>query len=235
MKCAVLLLADISGYTSFVREHAKTADHASRSVVALLKAIIAGSYTPLEVAELEGDAVFFYALFEPDEFASGTDAIKRQIPGLFKAFEDARDALVGGADCPCDACTHIGDLQLKQVVHSGEVSLERIGEFEKLFGLDVIVVHRMLKNTVDANQYLMLSDAAHGSFGSFGGVAAEERVERLDGIGEMAMHVYYADELSTLPVVPVPNGEQRSGGWLSWLKAPLAAFGIGSVDDRGRS
>lgn len=235
MKSAVLLLADISGYTSFVREHTDTADHASQSVVGLLKAIIAASSGPLHVAELEGDAVFFYALLDPDNVSGDTDAIKRQIPGLFRAFEDARDAMVNGADCPCEACTHIGDLRLKQVVHSGEVAVEQIGRFEKLFGLDVIVVHRMLKNTVEAKQYLMLTDAAHGSFGTFGGSEAEVRIECLDGIGEMSMHVYYADELSTLPVLPAPNGNQPSGGWLGWLKAPLAALGIGSIDDRGRS
>lgn len=227
MKRAVLLMADISGYTRFVRAHADTADHARRSIVNLLKAIIGASSSPLVVAELEGDAVFFYAIIEPDEMSGATGAIKRQIPGLFHAFKVARDAMVDGAECPCQACTHVGDLRLKQVVHSGEVAVERIGRFEKLFGLDVIVVHRMLKNTVEANEYLMLSDAANSSFGTFGSTTAEERTECLDGIGEMAMHVYYADELSALPVVPAANGTgalSTLSGWLRWLKAPLAVF-----------
>lgn len=203
MKCAVLLMADISGYTRFVRTHAETADHARQSVVKLLKAIITASSTPLQVAEIEGDAVFFYALNEPDESPVVTDAIKGQIPGLFRAFNGARDEMVVGADCPCEACTHVGDLRLKQVVHSGEVAVERIGRFEKLFGLDVIVIHRMLKNTIEASEYLMLSDAAHRALGSFGASGAEERTECLDGIGEMRMHVYYAEELSALPLRPV--------------------------------
>ena len=40
--------------------------------------------------------------------------------------------------CVCEACTNVGQLRLKQVVHYGEVAVEKIDRFEKLFGLDVI-------------------------------------------------------------------------------------------------
>lgn len=223
MTGAVLLMADISGYTQFVRTHADTADHARQSIVGLLKAIISASSTPLQVAELEGDAVFLYALAEEREFPGAAEAIKSQIPGLFRAFQGARDAMVDRADCPCEACTHIADLRLKQVVHTGEVAVERIGRFEKLFGLDVIVVHRMLKNSVEAKEYLMISEAAHESLGAFGGVTAEVRRECLEGIGEMRMHVYYSEDLSALPLAPSLNGGRRlsPSRFLRWLSAGL--------------
>ena len=100
--------------------------------------------------------------------------------------------------CQCHACAGIGGLKLKQVVHSGPVAAERIGRFHKLFGLAVIVVHRMLKASVPAGEYLMLSEPAFSAFGDFFGLEPEWRTVDLDGIGEQPMVVYYADQLASL-------------------------------------
>ena len=63
----ILLLSDISGYTEFVRRHVRSASHARQITVRLLKAIVSASGPPLSVGELEGDAVFFYALGAEEE------------------------------------------------------------------------------------------------------------------------------------------------------------------------
>ena len=59
---SILLVADISGFTDFVQHHARSASHARQIVVRLLKSVIDAARPPLKVGELEGDAVFFYAL-----------------------------------------------------------------------------------------------------------------------------------------------------------------------------
>ncbi len=51
----ILLVADISGYTDFVRQHARSASHARQITVRLLKAIVSAASPPLSVAELEGE------------------------------------------------------------------------------------------------------------------------------------------------------------------------------------
>jgi hypothetical protein len=89
-------------------------------------------------------------------------------------------------------------LRLKQVVHAGEVAVEQIDRFRKLFGLDVIIVHRMLKNFVPAREYLMLSEPAFTSFQGFFDLEPENRIEELEGVGEMPMMVFYADQLRTV-------------------------------------
>ncbi|NIO06511.1 MAG: DUF2652 domain-containing protein, partial [Deltaproteobacteria bacterium] len=58
----LLLIADISGFTEFMRLHAMATRHARQIVVRLLRAMIEATGPPLRVAELEGDAVFFYAV-----------------------------------------------------------------------------------------------------------------------------------------------------------------------------
>ena len=42
----------------------------------------------------------------------------------------------------------MGDLDFKFVVHHGEMVRQKIGAREELAGRDVILVHRLLKNTV---------------------------------------------------------------------------------------
>ncbi len=195
---SILLMSDISGYSEFVRRHTRSADHAREITVRLLKAIVSASGPPLSVAELEGDAVFFYALGSEVELLEFAEQVKDRIPRLFRAFARELKILSSGPSCSCHACSCIAALRLKQEVHVGEVAAEKIGRFEKLFGLAVIFVHRMLKNTVPANEYLMLSELAFSNFDDFFGLEPERRMVELEGIGEHEMIVFSAEQLASL-------------------------------------
>ena len=216
----ILLVSDISGYTNFVRRHARSASHARQITVRLLKAIISASSPPLLVAELEGDAVFFYALGSEEEIPELTKQVKVQIPRLFRTFAAELKVLSSGPQCSCDACDAIGSLRLKQVVHTGEVAVEQIGRFKKLFGLAVIIVHRMLKNSVPAREYLMVSESTFSDFDGFFGLDPERRVVELEGIGEHRMMVFYEEQLARVQEQldeeegPIPNPSLfRVLGW----------------------
>ena len=126
---AMLLIADISGFTRFMRLHALTTSHAHQIIVRLLKALGDASGPPLKIAELEGDAVFFYALGTEDDLPKDTAAVKEQILRFFRVFKQEIEALQQVTACVCEACTNVGQLRLKQVVHYGEVR-ERKGERE---------------------------------------------------------------------------------------------------------
>ena len=194
----ILLVSDISGYTEFVRRHTRSASHARQITVRLLKAIVSASRPPLSVAELEGDAVFFYALGSEEELPKLAKQVKDQIPLLFRAFARELTILSSGPSCSCDACSGIGALRLKQVVHAGEVAVEKMGRFEKLFGLPVIIVHKMLKNSVPAREYVMLTEPAFSTFDDFFDLEPERRLVDLEGIGERKMMVFYAQQLATV-------------------------------------
>ena len=194
----ILLVSDISGYTDFVRKHARSASHARQITVRLLKAIISASSPPLLVAELEGDAVFFYALGSEEELPGLAEQLKDQIPRIFRAFAEELKVVDSAPHCSCNACASIGSLRLKQVVHVGEVAVEKIGRFKKLFGLPVIVVHRMLKNSVPATEYLMVSEPAFSTFDGFYDLEPERRLVELEGIGEYRMMVFYKGQLASI-------------------------------------
>ena len=212
---ALLLIADISGFTKFMRLHALTTSHAHQIIVRLLKVLIDASGPPLKVAELEGDAVFFYALTTEDDLAQAADVVKEQILRFFHVFKQEIDALKQVTACVCEACTNVDQLRLKQVVHRGEVALEQIDRFEKLFGLDVILVHRMLKNTVPSNQYLMMTDPAYAACTDFYNLEPERRTEDFEGVGAVEMLVFYAAALASalehLPAPPPPHLRSNIG------------------------
>jgi hypothetical protein len=206
---AVLLLADISGFTKFLKLHTLSTSHARQIIVRLLDALVKVSEPPLKVAELEGDAVFFYALAEERQLMSVANRVKAQLPRMFRVFKQEIEALQKVPVCVCQACTTVGSLRLKQVMHTGEVAIERIGRFEKLFGLDVIVVHRMLKNSVPASEYLMLTVPAYETIGDFYMQEPERRTETLEGVGVVETVVFYEEglakvvaEASSIPAPP---------------------------------
>lgn len=207
----LLLIADISGFTRFMRLHALATSHARQIVVRLLRALVDAAEPPLVVAELEGDAVFFYALAtEPEELDRLARAVKRQVLRFYQVFEREIADLKRLTACVCGACTSVGQLQLKQVLHCGEVALERIDRFEKLFGLDVILVHRMLKNSVPAADYAMLTRPAYEAGGGFFDLTPEFRTEMFEGVGEVETLVFYQPEMAPLvaaveDVQPAPS------------------------------
>ena len=192
----VLLIADISGYTKFLRLHALANSHARQIIARLLRALTESATAPLKLAEVEGDAVFFYA--EATRTLEVAEQVKKHVLRFFRVFEAEVRSLERVTACACEACANVGQLKLKQVVHCGDVSIEHIDRFEKLLGLDVILVHRMLKNGVPAHDYLMMSQVAFELCRDFYALEPERRVEPLEGIGDVNMMVFYRSALEPL-------------------------------------
>lgn len=191
---AVLLVADISGFTKFMKSQIISVSHAKQVIVRLLKAIIKSSGHPLKIAELEGDAVFFYAPCNEKNMKKTIADVKTQLVEFFISFTNEINILTGLNACSCEACKKTRDLKLKIVVHTGDIHFEKINKSEKLFGIDVIVVHRMLKNSVPSNEYVMMSKDAHTKFVDFYGLEGESFREDLEGIGEVDTLVFYPEK-----------------------------------------
>ena len=60
-----LLIADIAGYTRFMKFHQASLAHAQDIVAQLLEAVIDATQPHLKLAKLEGDAAFFYIAYPP--------------------------------------------------------------------------------------------------------------------------------------------------------------------------
>jgi class 3 adenylate cyclase len=185
-----LVLADISGYTRFARLHRLSQAHAETIICDLLDAVIAHTEHPLKLNELLGDAAFFYA--PSDGTPATAQPVFAQVNRFCAAFDQRSRELTGECSmCVCDACRNAGTLRLKVIVHEGEAVITRLRGFEKLAGEDVILAHRLLKNSIPAQEYVAVTDAVQRLLGDPGGASVELRRERCDGIGEVTVAVYY--------------------------------------------
>jgi hypothetical protein len=51
------------------------------------------------------------------------------------------------------------DLSLKIIAHYGPMTEYTIGQFKKLYGEVVVEAHRLLKNSIEGDSYLLLTDS----------------------------------------------------------------------------
>lgn len=190
----VLLLADISGYTRFMVAHEKSLRHSQTIIRALLESLMAQVGPPLQVSEVQGDALFMYALKGPEgqDWSRQGQRLTTSVLRLFDVFAKRLAQIGAYSICRCDACSNMGDLQLKVIVHSGEALLNKVGDFGVLSGVDVIRLHRLAKNSVEAGEYVLLTESAFQDLGLPEGVAVDERVEEYD-VGSMMTYVYLPD------------------------------------------
>lgn len=184
-----LVIVDISGYTRFIQANRTTLIHAQEIVALLLESVIDNASHPLTLNKLEGDAAFLYAELGDDPAAAARD-VARQVDAFFAAFHARALELAGSrATCPCDACRRIGGLQLKAIAHAGQAAFRRIRQFEELAGEDVILVHRLLKNTVAESEYVMMTEPFFSLLADAAGVVADTRSEPCDGFGAVSVRV----------------------------------------------
>ena len=138
-----LVLADISGYTSYVAQ--TEIEHADLALSYLLETIVEKIGGLLVIGQLEGDAVFAYA--EEGKLKEGKSLLEL-IDQTYLAFREIALALYAGATCPCKACRALPTLDLKFMVHHGEFLLQRVAGITHLLGTDVNLIHRLAKNRV---------------------------------------------------------------------------------------
>ena len=138
-----LLLADISGYTSFI---ARTEiEHAENVISPLLETIIGKLGDMLTFVKLEGDAVFAYV---PENQVSSCSAMLELLDQTYLIFRDSATDMHEHATCPCKACKAIPSLDLKFFVHHGEYVIQKVAGTIDLLGNDVTLIHRLAKNHV---------------------------------------------------------------------------------------
>jgi hypothetical protein len=154
---AHFVIADISGYTSFLA--GVELDHAQDIIADLMDTVVKGLRPPFRLAKFEGDAAFVYAATAKIDGSMLQDIIESAYFTFRRRLRDIKRASV----CECKACAAMGDLDFKFVAHHGEMVKQKMGGREELAGRDVIVVHRLLKNTVSeklgGRAYALYSDA----------------------------------------------------------------------------
>jgi len=178
----VLVLADISGFTAFVT--ATALEHGPPIIAELLGVVMRHLSPPLEIQEVEGDAVFALGA---DRVLVPPVRLLDVLEDTFLAFRDRQIELQADESCSCNACRNVSSLDLKIVAHHGRFLRQTVGGRGQVAGVDVILAHRLLKNRLMRRQaYLLLTEAALRWIGvdpiPAGLVAHTERYEHLGDV-----------------------------------------------------
>ena len=189
-----LVLADISGYTSFVAT--TEIEHADLALSILLEAIVEKLSGLLTISKLEGDAVFAYV--EQGKLLEGKSLLEL-IDHTYLAFRDKADVLFRGATCACKACLAIPTLDLKFMLHHGDFIIQQVAGIRDLMGTDVNLIHRLTKNHVSESTgwkgYALFTDQVLDRM-QFSRNDLFKRCETYEHLGDvdiycMDMHVRY--------------------------------------------
>ena len=156
---AIILIPDISGFTGFTR--ATEIDHAAHIITELLELIVASNETNFTLAEIEGDAVLFYRKGGPLSRARLADQCLR----MFANFHQRLRVIERDTVCQCGACQTASNLTLKFIAHFGYIKEIKVAQFVKATGIDMIVAHRLLKNDIDANEYILFTEPCCSAVG----------------------------------------------------------------------
>ena len=175
-----LLLADITGYTNYLQ--GSELEHAEDVLADLLETIISGIEPPFELSKLEGDAAFAYL----SATSISAPMLMDTIESTYFQFRRRLRDVIHATTCDCNACVLIPSLDLKFFVHQGTYVVRTIGRSEELTGSDVVLVHRLLKNSIRGvvgdSAYAAFTSATIDAIGSDPSVLGlVEHSERVDG------------------------------------------------------
>lgn len=204
----LMLIADIGGYTEYMSTHRMSLAHAQVNTGRLLERVIDAA-PGLELVEVEGDAAFLYR----EAGSTAPDDLVREVTQLaaamHRAFHVEREYVARNL-CPCSGCKEAANLTLKFVAHVGEVAPQTIRDRLKLVGIDVILVHRLLKNPVPVREYVLLSEELYGTGASTASDQVHEVAPELEGIGTVrAFYVDVAGLDEGAPPLPAPTWRGR--------------------------
>lgn len=138
-----LILADISGYTSYLAK--VELEHAHEILTDLLEVIVAQLKSMLTISKLEGDAVFANAA---ESQLPRPEALLELIENTYLAFRRRRDSSQRQTMCDCRACQSMQSLDLKFFVHHGDYIVQNVSGIRELVGSDVNLIHRLTKNHI---------------------------------------------------------------------------------------
>ncbi len=154
MEKALYFMPDISGFTKFVNN--TEIEHGIHIIAELLELLIDSDTINLQLVEIEGDALFMFTSKIPnyEQLLEQTTVMLENFHKHTKSYESKRI-------CNCGSCRTTTNLELKFLVHYGDLAFIKVKNFTKPYGQDVIKIHRLLKNQVPVNEYLLLSNNAY--------------------------------------------------------------------------
>lgn len=119
--------------------------------------------------------------------------------------------------CRCEDCKSLQRLTLKFIIHYGNLGSVIVKNCCKLFGLELIVAHRLLKNSIPHKEYILLSDAFMNHYTNHNGeglvdmideAIPQRPIQKYDTVGKINFHYVELDSKRLHPVLSI---EKRKG------------------------
>jgi len=200
---ATILIPDISGYTEFMSK--TELDHSSHIINELLELLVESNKADLTLSEIEGDALLYYRKGDAVEF----DMIASQCTEMFRNFHSRIRLIERDSICQCGACQSTSNLTLKFIVHYGAIKEIKVANFSKASGLDMIIAHRLLKNSISSNEYILATnsylDRVQGNTST--AFSWQPSSEEYDAIGKLEFQYALLDKIKESIPDPTPNVE----------------------------
>jgi hypothetical protein len=149
---ALICIPDITGFTRFMAE--TNLEFSRKIIPPLLRNLVSSNTLNLKVGEIEGDAILFYRYGTLPSFKELVDQCKNFYSNFTQQLESLKN------EFPDDFAKYISSnkLALKIVLHAAEMTSTHIEGIIKLIGEDVVVVHKLLKNSVKDSEYILLTE-----------------------------------------------------------------------------
>ncbi len=232
---ALIFIPDISGFTKFVTE--TEINHSQHIIKELIEVIVKSLSPKFIVSEIEGDAVLTYQIGKPPSY----NELKNLAEKIYLNFHSQLRIIERDNVCSCGACTGSAKLTLKFISHFGKLKEVDVANFKKIIGSDVILIHRLLKNSVPLNEYLLITEQFFKAQKS-DSVIYENRlinnIEEYENFGKI--ETKYLDFTPLINEVPsFPKIERITQGEKSetisvLINAPLDFVHLKLIDTKGK-
>lgn len=144
-------MPDISGFTKFVNN--TEVEHSIHIIAELLEILLDNTTLDLQLAEIEGDALFMFTTKIPSY-----EQLMQQTSTMLEAFHKHTRNYDKMRICDCGSCKTTTNLELKFLVHYGDLTYIKVKHIVKPYGSDVIKIHRLLKNKIATNEYVLFTN-----------------------------------------------------------------------------
>ncbi|QAU24910.1 DUF2652 domain-containing protein [Dyella sp. M7H15-1] len=198
MQRGVIIIADISGYTNFVKMHAISMLHAEWVLSELMKVLTSSFTPPVTLNKLEGDAALFFAPFKEGEEMAAIEKITKQAILAYQEFKRTRDSFLNSNICICGACLGMKNLTIKIVLCLGDTVEKKLLGKKELSGNVVIIAHRLLKNSIQTHEYILMDNHFYEHAKITFGHEAKMQNEMVDGYGETPVCFFDGEMLDSI-------------------------------------
>jgi hypothetical protein len=231
----LFFIPDLGGFTKFIAE--TEVQHSQHIIQELLELLVDANSLGMKVSEFEGDAVLFYRNGAPPSL----DQLVQQARKMYLDFHTQLKKFEYGRVCQCGACAGAGGITLKIVAHFGSAGTMQVKNHVKLIGKDIIIAHRLLKNSVNVSEYLLITQSTLSALADADGRLASfaQGADAYDNLGTIEYHfkplAEYLAEVKVAPPLPARLKNPRQMARLSrQVEAPIERVFQELIDLPGR-